>query len=183
MTNKILRLLACLLALAMLMTSFSFTAFADADEESSEEAEEAASLVTDAEVLARCQKAAENDNFILYLDPGPGSEDEEFCERIGLYVKESGYIHWSTPVNALADTSTNKNSLRENRLSNLAAKYGNATDLITSSWQYSYRQSTSKGDTKAEVIDGGVKITYDMNSMKATIPCTSFCMTTISRSA
>lgn len=129
-----------------------------------EEEEEEAPLValTDEEALARCELVAENDNLILYLD-------REF-ERIGLYVKESGYIHWSNCVNALLDNATDKDSLRQNRLSNLAIKYGNVTDLITSSYLYSYRVSTSKEKTEFELVDGGVKVTYNYNTAKAKVP-------------
>lgn len=129
-----------------------------------EEEEEEAPLValTDEEALARCELVAENDNLILYLD-------REF-ERIGLYVKESGYIHWSNCVNALLDNATDKDSLRQNRLSNLAIKYGNVTDLITSSYLYSYRVSTSKEKTEFELVDGGVKVTYNYNTAKAEVP-------------
>ena len=125
-------------------------------------------LITDEEALATCQVAAENDDFILYYDPGV--EDAEL-ERIGIFVKETGELIWTNPINALADTSTNKSSLRENRLSNLSYKYGNATDLITSSaFLYSYRQSTSRGNTKMEPVEGGLKVTYRLQTANATVP-------------
>ena len=137
-------------------------------EDSGEEGDAAAALITDEEALAKCVKAAENANFILYYDPGV--EDDEL-ERVGLYVKESGVIHWTNPINALADASTNKNSLRENRLSNLSYKYGNATDLITSSaFLYSYRQSTARGNSKIELETDGLKITYKLQTANATVP-------------
>lgn len=220
MKNIFLKLLACLLVAAMLITTLAIPMTADAEEsdpedavvgadgvedggedadadaaegeeapvdpdfagndgdegftqdaatESGEESGDAAApLITDEEALASCQIAAENDKFILYYDTGV--EDDEI-ERIGFYVKESGVIHWTTPINALSDTSTNKNSLRENRLSNIAYKYGNATDLIKSSaFLYSYRQSTSRGNTKFEVVNGGLKVTYKLQTANATVP-------------
>ncbi len=130
--------------------------------EEEEEEEEVILVLTDEEALARSTLVAENDNLALYLD-------QEF-ERIGLLVKESGYVHWSNCVNALSDEVTDKATLRENRLSNVAVKYGNATDLITSSFLYSYRQSTSKEDTEYEILDNGVKITYNFSSAKAKVP-------------
>ena len=136
------------------------------DEES--EFDATVALITDEEALASCQVAAENDDFILYYDPGV--EDAEL-ERIGIFVKETGELIWTNPINALADTSTNKSSLRENRLSNLSYKYGNATDLITSSaFLYSYRQSTSRGNTKMEPVEGGLKVTYRLQTANATVP-------------
>lgn len=135
----------------------------DENEEVEEEDDEEVILVlSDEEALKRCTLVTENDNLALYLD-------EEY-ERIGVLVKESGYIHWSNCVNALTDEATNKAALRENRLSNVAVKYGNATDLITSSFLYSYRQSTSKENTEYEILDNGVKITYNFKDAKAKVP-------------
>ncbi len=133
----------------------------DSDEDEDEE-EETAVYLTDDEEIARCEVVAENDEAIMYLD-------REY-ERIGIYVKESGKVWWSNCVNALLDDATTKSSLQENRLSNIAVKYGNATDLIVSAYLYSYRQSTSKEDTEFELIDNGVKVTYTISSAKATIP-------------
>ncbi len=139
----------------------------ESSEESSEDSdeeddEESTKFVSDEEELARSEFVCENDNYALYLD-------REY-ERIGLLVKETGFIHWSNCVNALLDDATNKPSLRQNRMSNIAVKYGNATDLITSSYLYSYRQSTQKEDTEFEIEDNGVKIIYNMKDAKATVP-------------
>lgn len=131
-------------------------------EEAEEEEEEEILVLTDEEALARSTLVTENANLALYLD-------QEF-ERIGVLVKESGVVHWSNCVNALSDEASDKATLRENRLSNLAVKYGNATDLITSSFLYSYRVSTSKEDTEFEILDNGVKITYNFNTAKAKVP-------------
>ncbi|MCD8006861.1 MAG: DUF5696 domain-containing protein [Oscillospiraceae bacterium] len=136
----------------------------DSDEESEdeEEEEETIAYVTDDEEIARSEVVAENDEAIMYLD-------REY-ERIGIYVKESGKVWWSNCVNALLDDATTKSSLQQNRLSNIAVKYGNATDLIISAYLYSYRQSTSDEDTTFELIDNGVKVTYNFSSAKATVP-------------
>lgn len=247
MKNKFLKLLACLLAAAMLMTTAAASIFADADdaapedapvldgsaednntvdpaddaeapvedgtaedantvdpaddaeapvedgtaeddnavapdegeeeapaegeegEEAEEEEEEAVAVPrTDEEAIAGCQIAAENDKFILYYNPGV--EDAE-REEIGVYVKESGYMHWFTPINALCDDATDKDSLKENRLSNLSYKYGNATDQIKSSaFLFSYRQSTERGNTQFEVEPDGLKVTYRFNTANAIVP-------------
>ena len=210
--NRFLRLIACLLVMAILISIFTTTLFADEPtgententeqaetpaegeeapaegeeapaegeeapaegeeapaegeeapaEEEEEEEEEVILVLTDEEALARCTLVTENANLALYLD-------QEF-ERIGILVKESGYVHWSNCVNALNDPATEKATLKENRLSNAAVKYGNATDLIVSSFLYSYRQSTSKENTEYEILDNGVKITYNFNSAKAKVP-------------
>ncbi|MCD7772100.1 MAG: DUF5696 domain-containing protein [Oscillospiraceae bacterium] len=133
----------------------------DSDSEEEEE-EETVAYVTDDEEIARCEVVAENDEAIMYLD-------REY-ERIGIYVKSSGKVWWSNCVNALLDDATSKSSLQQNRLSNIAVKYGNATDLIISAYIYSYRQSTSDEDTTFELIDNGVKVTYNFSSAKSTVP-------------
>ncbi len=208
MKNRILKFIACLLALLMMISTGVVSVFADENavdttatdtavdtaappaegEEAPTEGEEAPAegeeppaegeeapaedeeydedvvpVLTNEEALARCELVAENENLAMYLD-------REF-ERVGVLVKESGYIHWSNAVNALSDTATDKNSLRQNRLSNLGLRYGNATDLIhPNAWLYSYRQSTSKENTEYEIEDNGVKITYNYSSAKADVP-------------
>ncbi len=137
-----------------------------AEEESKDdedEEEQPSKFISDEEELARSELVCENDNYAMYLD-------REF-ERIGLLVKKTGFIHWSNCVNAMIDRATSKPALKQNRMSNLAVKYGNATDLITSTaYIYSYRQSTQKEDTVFEIEDNGVKITYNIKDAKATIP-------------
>lgn len=137
-------------------------AASDSENSGEEEEEDNSAFLTDEDELARCKVAAENDNLILYLD-------EEF-ERLGLYVKESGAVHWSNCLNAMKDKSTSKPSLKQNRLSNLAIKYGNATDLIMSSYLYSYRQSTDKEKTAFELVENGVKMTYEFDTAKVSVP-------------
>lgn len=137
----------------------------DSDEEIP--AEEAV-YMTDEEAIAECQIAAENDRFILYYNPGT----EEFqLERIGLYDKKSGDIYWTSPINAMCDDATARENLKLNRLSNISYQYGNATDLITSqAFNYSYRESTQRGNTSMEVVDGGLKVTYKLRTAAATVP-------------
>lgn len=137
----------------------------EAEEDSKDEDEdedEPAKFVSDEEELAKSEFVCENDNYALYLD-------REF-ERIGLLVKKTGFIHWSNCVNAMLDDATSKPALKQNRMSNIAVKYGNATDLITSSFLYSYRQSTQKENTEFEIEDNGVKITYNLKDSKSVVP-------------
>lgn len=135
------------------------------DEKSKEEDEEPAiNFLTDEQEIERCSVAAENDAFILYLD-------EEF-ERIGLYVKESGVVHWSNCVNARLDEATSKPKTKENRLSNLGVMWGNATDLVVSqNYYYSYSNSTKNEKTTFELVENGVKVTYEYTKdIKVVIP-------------
>lgn len=150
---------------------------ADGEEAPAEEEVDAPlAKITDEEALANCQIAAENDRFILYYDEGlvaekEGDDPEPTMERVGIYDKQTGIVYWTNPINAMADDATDRDNLRENRLSNLAFKYGNATDLIMSSaFLFSYRQSTSRGNTKMEPTDDGIKITYRLQTASAIVP-------------
>ena len=208
MRNIILKLLACLLCAAILMST-SVTVFADADgaapedapevtdeaapeadadseteadsdaeapegEAEEEEEEPRVYVPTDEEAIANCKVAAENDSFILYYDEGVYDKEndiEEALERIGLYVKATGKIYWTTPLDALNDSVATGNN-RKNRMSNLAYKYGNATDLIQSSaFLYSYRQATENGKTEFETTDNGLIVTYNaLSTAGAVVP-------------
>lgn len=149
---------------------------APAESGGDEDEDAAAALISDDEAIANCLVAAENDRFILYYDEGlvaeeEGDDPEPTMERVGIYDKQLGKISWTNPINALADTSTKKSSLRKNRMSTVAYKYGNATDLITSSaFLYSYRESTEKGNTKMEPTDKGIKITYSWRTAGVQFP-------------
>lgn len=197
MKNKFFRLIACLLAAAMLLSITVLPVIAEdnvesaqtedtdvpADEvgedsvdenaeepaDSDDEAEEPAetdkdaedeeeevdaSYLTDEEVITRCTKAAENDSFILYLD--------SVEERVGLYVKESGFVHWSNPINAMLDKATSKPATKKNRLSNIGIKYGDVANLFpASAFVFSYRDSTENDTTTVETLSNGVKFTYN----------------------
>lgn len=136
----------------------------DSSEEEEEEEEEEVEYLTDEQALARSTLIAENDTLELYLD-------EEY-ERVGLYVKESGFVHWTNCVNALLDDATSKPPTLKTRLSNLAVRYGNATDRTqnAASYNYSYRESTEQGTTTYELEENGVKITYYFSSVHAYVP-------------
>lgn len=60
-----------------------------------EEEEEPVVLLTDEEALASCEKIAENDNLILYLN----EENDNACFQ----VKSTGKCWWFTPINAEND--------------------------------------------------------------------------------
>ena len=180
MKSVFLKLLACLLVAAMLISmavpaaADDETADASAAEGDSaaasgdEEEEESYEYITDDEAIAGCEIAAENDRFILYYNPGV---EDNTLERIGLYDKDSGDIYWTNPINAMLDDATSRNNLKQNRMSNLSYKYGNATDLITSNaFLYSYRESTDKGNTKFDTVDNGLKVTYRLRTASATVP-------------
>ena len=142
----------------------SETEATDEDAEVDENLEGLAPIITDEQALEMCYAAAENDNFIMYVD--------EANERVGLYVKANGYIHWSTPINAEAD-STVKESVRLNQKASLVIKYGDVSGRRTSSYAYSYRESTGTSNPKTtyEKIDNGITMTFQFRD-GFTIPVT-----------
>ncbi len=117
--------------------------------------------ITDEEAIKpeSCEKAAENDKFILYSD-----KDNE---RIGLYVKESGQYWWSSPINTWADQSivdegkgsTMKKAQRKQVSSSLVISYAdllqskrNVTDVYSANATRNFKTNNK-----------GVVVTYKFN--------------------
>lgn len=152
---------------------------------------------TDEQALEFCQNVAENDKFILYYDSGErekpeedeedteeGSEDSEKKEeepediavaRFGLYVKETGKVWWSNPVNAFADDTiidpikgrTMRETQRYQVASNITITYADLRqEKRTTKTLYSADDATEKW----KEINGGIEITYNFRSPGITIP-------------
>lgn len=154
---------------------------------------------TDEEALEFCENVAENDNFILYFDSGEReeeekTEDEEASEeeesgskkkkdeaeevnvaRFGLYVKSTGKIWWSNPVNAFADDTiidpvkgrTMRETQRLQVASNVILTYADLRqEKRTTKALYSADDATEKFKT----IKDGVEITYNFRSAGITVP-------------
>ena len=145
---------------------------ASVDEDTAEETESSKSKdddledpITDKDAIAleTCEKAAENDNFILYAD-----EDND---RLCLYVKESGKYWWTSPINVNAnDTiveeakgSTMKKAIRKQIASSMAIRTGDLRQekRTESSPLYSF-----KAKPKYKTDDKGVVVSYNYSSDK-----------------
>lgn len=118
--------------------------------------------ITDEEAIQSCKVAAENDRFIMYYD--------EAEERVCVYDKDNDYYWWSTGVNAESDASVTE-TLRLNQKANLILRYGDLEQKNFSTARYSFKESTAKDDTKYELIENGLKITFKYGK-NFTVPIT-----------
>ncbi len=182
MLMKKKRMLACLLAAAM-MTSMSITALpaladeatdsaadsADKKEESSDEDEDVWVDRTEDEVLQKMKIVAENDNLALYAwdEEKVDEENDEKPEDIfALKNKKNGYIWWSSPINAMGDSIATP----------VLAK-GLSSGLILTAAEIDDRSTTTvrSGDTSKttisyKTIKNGVQVTYNYRKVGIKIP-------------
>ncbi|MGN0601940.1 MAG: DUF5696 domain-containing protein [Oscillospiraceae bacterium] len=138
------------------------------EEKSESDDEEEVEPITDEEAIAleTCEKAAENDNFILYAD----EENDRLC----LYVKSSGKYWWTSPINVMADNtivdkdkgSTMKNAVRKQIASSIAIRTG---DLRQEKRSESAPAYSLKANPKYKSEDNGVVVTYKYRSDKVTL--------------
>lgn len=137
----------------------------DAEEkDSKEDKNKLAERITDEQAVAldSCEKAGENDRFILYSD---GKND-----RWGVYVKESKNYWWSSPINVEAedipmneDGSLMKSAKRKQIGSSAAIKIGDLRqEKRTESPAPVY--STKANSVKYRLEDGGIAIQYKYNA-------------------
>ena len=146
-------------------TSDSAAAEESSGEEEKEEKGDKKKLpdkITDAQAVETCEKAAENDNYILYCD---GKND-----RWGVYIKATKDYWWSSPINALADDSAvdasgalMKSAKRKQIASSAAIKIGDLRqEKRTESPAPVY--STKANSVKYTLEDGGFKVFYNYKS-------------------
>ena len=120
--------------------------------------------ITDEQAVAldTCEKAAENDKFILYFD---GKKD-----RWGVYVKESKNYWWSSPINVEGEDipmdengSLMKSAKRKQIASSAAIKVGDLRqEKRTESPAPVY--STKANSKKYKKEDGGISVNYNYSS-------------------
>ncbi len=133
-----------------------------ADDKEDNKKSKLAEKITDEQAVALCEKAAENDNFILYAD--------EKNDRWGVYVKASKNYWWSSPINVEAeDTPINSNgglmktAKRKQIGSSTAIKIGDLRqEKRTESPAPVY--STKANKVKYSLEDGGIAISYSYKS-------------------
>lgn len=167
----------------------------DGEDEEEDDKEELPEKKTDEEALSFCKPVAENDNFILYYDDGEREEVEEEADadaegeegttkkkkketnppRFALYVKETGKIWWSNPINAFADDTiidpvkgkTMKKTQREQIASNVVITFA---DLRQGKRTTKSLYSCSDANEKVKEIPNGLEITYNFKSCQITVP-------------
>ena len=142
----------------------------DGDDADKKDEEEAAPLLTDDEALAleSVEQIAENDNFLLYMDPDN--------ERICLKVKKTGKCWWTSPINADSDPtpiSEDGDTMKSGQIgqakSSAAINIGDLrqekrTELPAPA--YSYKASVS---FKAEANGCAVTYNYTAYGVKLTV--------------
>lgn len=132
----------------------------DDSEDSDSSEEEEVTLLTDDDALAMMQLYAENDTMQLYVN-------EETCE-FGVKVKESGYVWWSSPINAANDPIAKGAQVKTMR----SLFYYNSGDPVVhrSSKTTAFEGSINRDDFTIEKIDGGVKFILHFEKTSMTIP-------------
>lgn len=189
--DKIKRLIACALAITMLLPVGMMNAFAEGEEagtaeetsqvdegatkeEQQEAKDELPDKITDEEALKACKLATTQGDLSLYYD--------EENARVCLLDESNGQRNywWSTPINALADDAVinpsarnpfMKNAQRQQLSSGLVITYGNRSNR-TSNTVYSgtkSRRSTS-AETSIETNSDGITITYSFSKEGFVIP-------------
>ncbi|MGN1113550.1 MAG: DUF5696 domain-containing protein [Oscillospiraceae bacterium] len=132
------------------------------NEDAESEDEDEAKPITDKEALKTCEKAGENDRFILYAD-----EDND---RLCLYVKETGKYWWTSPINADTDDtlvgkkndlSEMKAGIRKQLKSSMFIRVGDLTQEKRSESAPSY---SFKAHPSYNISDGKVVVSYKYKS-------------------
>ncbi len=175
------RMLACLLAAAM-MTTMSITALPAIADEATDSATDSAEQTgessddeeiwvdrTEEEVLQKMKIVAENDNLVLYAwdeDKLDEDNDEKPEDIFALKNKKNGYIWWSSPINAAGDSIATP----------VLAK-GLSSGLILTAAEIDDRSTTTvrSGDSSKTTISykeikNGVQVTYNYRKVGIKIP-------------
>lgn len=164
----------------------------EGEEEEEDNTDELPPKMTDEEALSFCKPVAENDNFILYYDNGEREEvEEENAEgeedsksrkkketnppRLALYVKATGKLWWSNPVNAFSDDTiidsvkgrTMKDTQREQIASNVILTFA---DLRQGKRTTKALYSCGDATEKVKEISNGIEVTYNFKTCQISVP-------------
>ena len=175
------RMLACLLAAAM-MTSMSITALpaladeaADSATDSANNKEESADDDdawvdrTEDDVLQKMKIVAENDHLALYAwdeEKLDEDNDEKPEDIFALKNKKYGYIWWSSPINAAGDSIATP-VLAKGLSSGLILTAAEIDDRSTTTVRSA---DTSKTTISYKTIPNGVQVTYNFRKVGIKIP-------------
>lgn len=188
--DKIKKLLACALAITMLLPVGITNAFAEEETDAAEETvqvdegatkeeqqeakDELPEKITDEEALEACELAAVAGDLSLYFD--------EENARVCLLDESNGQKNywWSTPINALADDTVidpsarnpfMKNAQRQQLNSGLVLTYGNRSNrTISTVYSGTKSRRTSAAKTSIKTNSDGITITYDFTKEGFVIP-------------
>lgn len=155
MRNRFTRIIAGFTAAVVLSVS-SFCIYAEDTEENDTDSGTSYTMRTENEVLRTMKKACENESFVLYY-----SEEEDL---IALECKKNGYVWWSSPVNAEADTIA-KGNVKKELESSLIVVYGEPEKRTGSTLR-----SARNGKMKYKVTGNTLEITYRFPSAGFVIP-------------
>lgn len=191
MNNKLKKLLAGVMVFA-LMAPVTYvyaddddaaaggdTAAADGSTEAGGEEEEATPDAVDEDFVERTEEdalstmelVAENDGYQFYactevsdeaLEKGVNAKEKG--NLFAIKNKATGYIWWSSPINAYGDPGAT-NSLRRQLASALVITYGVPKDRASKTLR-----SANKASAKVTNIDNGVKVVYTFKDCGAKIP-------------
>ena len=172
--NRI-RILSCIAAAVLALPCMMYAVPVSAEpEEETAAAESTASDEentwedrTEAEVFAKMKCAAENDRFELWAwDDSKLGEDEKPEDILALRNKQTGYVWWSSPINAGGDSIA---------APVLRSELGSA--LVVTAAQINERSTTNarSGDTNKTGITfsdcaNGIKVTYNFRKLGIKVP-------------
>ncbi|MBE6847923.1 MAG: hypothetical protein E7503_07340 [Ruminococcus sp.] len=174
------RMIACLLASAMLLPTgiSALPALADDPADSaadsttgtdSDDDEEVWVDRTEEEVLQKMKIVAENDNLALYAwdeDKVDEDNDEKPEDVFALKNKKNGYIWWSSPINAAGDSIATP-VLAKGLSSGLILTAAEIDDRSTTTVRSG---DTSKTSISYKSLSNGIEVTYNYRKVGIKIP-------------
>lgn len=122
---------------------------------------------TEEGVLATMELVAENDKFMFYActeSPEDSLNTREKGNLFALKNKETGYVWWSSPINAFGDKYANNNN-RKYISSAVTVTYGTPSKRISDTLR-----SAKEASATCTNIDGGIKVVYNFKDCGAKIP-------------
>ena len=181
MQTKWKRMLACFLAMSMMVSAGSIVVNSEGDQDAAgdkpaaSDGEETGESTVSEDFVARTEQqvldsmivAAENDKLIFYVwDYENATEENPIEDIFALKNKETGYIWWSSPYNAAGDPNATP-TLRKELASALTIEYGDPGSRSTSNVRSG---DPSRCAYTYSGITDGVKVVYNFRKAGIKIP-------------